>query len=332
VLPDFPEGFDPKGRTLQEWRDELMRHGRNYRDFITDLTLANGGANGGANVVLEFKVAAKSIHDQLFGTADCLIWIASTRTLVVVDYKYGFAGVDVGTVEDPNKQLEAYAIAAIDQTGVAPERVILAVYQPRRHIGTPGATLELPASWLPDARQRLTAEATDVESATAGDPRTTTPVPGDHCRYCRASNRCGAVNKVASAALLVYAKPTSLQDMTDDEIVELWSMRTAFKDFMEDVEARVAALSRTGHAGLSIKTAQGRQVWADPKAAALTLLALGRADLVQACALSDALHAIPDEAREQLIKRSAPSQTIVSVNKSDPGRVAKLFEKYADKA
>lgn len=328
VIHPFPEGFDPKGQTQMEWNREMRRHGDGYRDFIGGLI----GDAADAYIVLEYKVAAPSIHEQLFGTADCLIWIASTRTLIVVDYKYGFAGVDVGTVEAPNKQLEAYAIAAIEQTGVSPERVLLAVYQPRRHLGAPGAVLELPGSWLPKAREVLWEEAQMVEAASLDDGHKVAPVPGDHCRYCRAKSRCGVVNQFAAAALKTYAVPTSLHDMTDDEVVALWSMRTAFKNFQEDIEERVAALVKSGHGGLTVKTAQGRQMWVNPKDAALTLLALGRSDLVQACALSDALHAIPADARESLVKRSAPSQTIVPVTKANPGDVALIFEKYANKS
>jgi len=324
----FPEGFDPKGQTLEEWDADLRRHGMGYRDFIIGLI----GSAADAFVTVEHKVAAPSIHDQLFGTADCLIWIASTKTLIVVDYKYGFASVDVGTVESPNKQLEAYAIAAIEQTGLTPERVLLAVYQPRCHIGTPGVVLELPGTWLEDARGRLAIEADHVDRATASDPNHTTPVPGDHCRYCRAKARCGVVNQFAAAALKAYAEPTSLHDMTDDEVVTLWSMRTAFKNFQEDIEERVAALVKTGHAGLTLKTSQGRQMWINDKDAGLTLLALGRTDLLRACALSDALHAIPAEVRDSLVKRSASSQTITAVTKSNPGDVALIFEKYANKS
>lgn len=327
ALPhDFPDGFDPKGKTRDEWNDELQRAGEGYRDYIVSLV----GNAPDAYVVLEYKVAAPSIHAQLFGTADCLIWIASTRTLIVVDYKYGFAGVDVGTAESPNKQLEAYAIAAIEQTGVSPERVLLAVYQPRRHIGTPGLTLELPGSWLAAARAQLGKEAEAVELATT-NTAATEPVPGDHCRYCKASARCGAPNRFAIAALQQHVKPTSLQDMTDDEVVALWSLRTAFKNFMEDIEERTASLVKVGHAGLVLKTAQGRQMWIDQKSAGVTLLALGRSDLIQAVALGECLHAIPEAYRDTMVKRSEPSQTIVATTKADPGEVVKMFEKYSDK-
>lgn len=324
----FPEGFDPKGQTLAEWDADLRRHGMGYRDFIIGLI----GPAADAYVTVEHKVAAPSIHEQLFGTADCLIWIASTKTLVVVDYKYGFAAVDVGSAQAPNKQLEAYAIAAIEQTGLAPERVLLAVYQPRGHIGSPGAVLELSGSWLEGARATLALEAGAVDAATEGDREYTKPSPGDHCRYCRAKSRCGVVNQFAATALKAYAQPTSLHDLTDDEVVALWSMRTAFKNFQEDIEERVAMLVKKGHGGLTMKTSQGRQMWIDDKEAGLTLLALGRADLVRACALSDALHAIPADVRDTLVKRSAPSQTITVVTKAKPDEVALIFEKYANKS
>lgn len=320
----FPEEFDPKGRTLQDWNDELRFHGRGYRDFIQGLVPLGEQAF----VALEQKVAAASIHPQLFGTSDCLIWLPRLLRLVDVDYKYGFDPVDVGTIAEPNKQLEAYAIAAVEKIGTTPNEVALAVYQPRRHIGGTGAILELPGSWLPGARDRLQAEAMNVGVATE-NPSATPPVPGKHCRYCKAASRCGAPNRFAGEALRQYATPTSLQDMTDDEVVAVWSLRTAFNNFMEDVEQRVKGLVKQGHAGLTLKTSQGRQMWVDQRQAGLTLLALGRSDLVQAVALSDALHAIPETYRESLVKRSAPSQTITAKDKSSADDVTKIFEKYA---
>src|ERR1700739_3878712 len=70
-LQPFPEGFDPKGKTLEEWNEELRAKGKKYPPFI--LSMIPAGEQ--AFVSLEQKVCAKSISEHLFGTADCLIWL-----------------------------------------------------------------------------------------------------------------------------------------------------------------------------------------------------------------------------------------------------------------
>lgn len=318
-----PEGCDLKGMTVEAWNEQLRRHGRDYCDYVRSFTALDTGAS----VTIENKVAAGSIHPQLFGTADCLIWCPATRTLIVVDYKYGFGDVDVGTREASNPQLAAYAVAACETFSLKPRNIILAVYQPRRPGGLPNQELPLPADWLAVERAKLDAEAAAVDAAAGGSA---TPVPGDHCRYCKGKAKCTATQGAARAALAVHAGRKSLLDMTPEEVVVVWSARTAFKAFWEDIEERVKQLAREGAPGLTTKTTQGRRMWADPKLAALTLLALGRADLVQPVGVTDALPAIPEDQHETLIKRSADSVSIVATDPAKPHEIEAVFAKYTN--
>lgn len=319
-----PEGCDLKGKTVAEWNAQLRAHGRDYCDYVRSFTVLDPSAV----VTIERKVALPSIHAQLFGTADCLVWCPSSQTLIVIDYKYGFGDVDVGTVEAPNAQLAAYAVAAAEEFKLKPRNFVLAVYQPRRPGGKPAQTLVLPGDWLPLERAKLTDQAAAVEAAGIPGHAATTPRPGDHCRYCKGKARCTATHSAARTALAVHAGHKSLLDMTADEIVIVWKARTAFKAFWEDVEERIKQLAREGAPGLSTKTTQGRRMWADPRTAALTLLALGRADLVQPASVTDALPVIPENMHETLIKRAASSVTIVAVDAAQPGEVEAVFAKY----
>lgn len=316
-----PPGLDLKGSTPEQWNDTMRKHGWGYSGFITSLIPADAARH----VAIEQRVTIGSISDQLFGTADCLVLVPSQQRLIVVDYKYGFADVDVGTYDDPNEQLAAYAVAAAEglaDKGVRVERITLAVYQPRRPLAAPSQTLELDAAWLALEREKLKREVAAVANPGA-------PVPGDHCRYCKGKPKCPAVHNSLATALAVYAGEKSVLDMTEDDIVQLFAARTAFKAFWEDLEERVEQLVKAGHKNLRIKETQGRQMWKDPVAAAQTLLAMNRIDLLQPVAISNALPALPTEFHAELVKRSAPSRSIQVVDVQTPSAIATMFKNFA---
>jgi hypothetical protein len=328
IPPEYkpPEGLDLKGQTVNGWNAKLRLHGQDYAEFIAKLA----GNYPDVRIVLERRVEVQGIEPPLFGTADCLLWFPSIRRLAVVDYKYGFAEVDVGDASDPNEQVAAYAVAAAETFGLDVAEVGLAIYQPRRIHGEAGQVLLLPNGWLATEHAKLMREAKAVEAAYAA--RGGVPVPGAHCRYCPAASRCTATHTAAKAALQSHVKASMVHDMTDAEIISLWAIRTAFKNFWEDIEERIGKMAEAGAAGLVVKVATGRKMWADPDAAVLTLLALGRVDLLAPGSLGDALPAIPAELQDALVKRANGAKTILATAAADPQTVAAVFDRYAMKA
>lgn len=307
------------------WNETLRRHGKGYRDYVCDLIVRYQVDGEPVFVDVEQKVAIPSIHPLLFGTLDLRIWFAHSRRLIILDYKFGFQDVEIGTRDDPNAQLAAYAVASMDQCTLDAASFVLAVYQPRVPLGDAEKLLELPADWLIEERQKLVGEVAAV--ASPGAPR-----PGDHCRYCKGASKCPATHEAAKLALDVQAGVRSLLAMTDDELVQVWAARTAFKNFWEDVEERIGKLATTGHSGLQIKETAGRRMWKDPAMAALTFLAMGRVDLLQPIALSDAIGHLPTEFHDELVGKSRPSRSIVPVHDTAPHVVGDIFKKYANKA
>ena len=321
-----PPGLDVPNGDVEAWNVAMFRHAQEYVRFIRTLTETYPDAI----VLEEQKVDARSIHPQLFGTADTIIWIPSIGRLIVIDYKYGFRVVDIGTADDTNPQLAAYGVAAAEQitkAGQEVREIVLGVYQPRVPLRDPAQLLTIPNAqkWLLDERAKLYLEAGATEAPDA-------PLkPGDHCRYCKAAaaGKCPAVKTFTATALNVAAGELALLDIPTDELLALYSARSAFKPFLEEIEERIAQLAKVGHARLTIKESQGRQMWADPKTAALTLMALGRTDLLQPVSLSDALPAMPADVAASLTKRSKPSVTIKVVDAPAVKEVAKIFDKYA---
>src|SRR6185437_12753993 len=82
-----PEGLDLGDKTPAQWNEDLRTHGMNYARFIAEQIAAVGATPAEAFIMLELKVSIPSIHAQLFGTADCVVWFPRLRLLIVIDYK-----------------------------------------------------------------------------------------------------------------------------------------------------------------------------------------------------------------------------------------------------
>lgn len=303
---------------LHKWNEELRENGKKYRAFI--LSLIPAGEQ--AFISLEQKVRAKSISEHLFGTADCLIWLPRLRKLIVVDYKYGFVEVEIGDERNANPQLAAYAVAALDQCTLEAASIQLAVYQPRRTFGKPEQTLDLPATWVASERAALTREVAAVAAGGA-------PNPGPHCRYCKGRSKCQPVHNALAAGIQAHQGLTDLLSIPREDLITLWAARTAFKAFWEDVEEIIEQEVKAGNPRLTVKETKGRAMWADQGAAALTLMALGRTDLLKPGNVGDCASHLPEEWKAQLICTSAPSRSIRLVTDVSPSEVAATFAKYA---
>lgn len=309
---------------VAKWNEELHTHGKAYRAFI--LSLIPAGEQ--AFVSLEQKVRIKSISEHLFGTADCLIWLPRLRKLIVVDYKYGFVEVEIGEFDGAGKliranaQLSAYAVAALDQCTLDADAIALAVYQPRRTFGKPAQVLDLPQGWVETERAALAREVAAVE--VGGEPN-----PGSHCRYCKGKPKCQPVHNALATAIQAHSGALNLMDIPKDDLITLWAARTAFKAFWEDVEELVEQEVKAGNPRLIVKETKGRAMWSDPGTAALTLLALGRTDLLKPGNVSDCAPHLPDDWKAQLICSSAPGRSIRLVTEVSPSQVAATFAKYA---
>ena len=90
-----------------------------YTDHIHELAIE------GCSTHIETEV---SVTDDVWGTADAIVWDPVTATLYVRDLKYG-AGVPVGVTD--NLQLKIYALAALLTMGYKAKIVNVGIVQPR---------------------------------------------------------------------------------------------------------------------------------------------------------------------------------------------------------
>lgn len=105
--------------------DEMCAHVQNYINFVRDLAHNTQGI-----LMVEQRLPIEQITHEAdaHGTSDAVI-LAGTE-LIVVDLKYG-KGLAVDARD--NKQLQIYALAALDQFGLAEDfqTVRIVIHQPR---------------------------------------------------------------------------------------------------------------------------------------------------------------------------------------------------------
>lgn len=140
--------------------------------------------------VVEGSVAAPSIHKDVHGTTDALIWDAHNRILHVFDLKYGKYPVDAVD----NKQLMGYAMCALETwPEIKPKKVILYIHQPR--VSPEGQGWEIDPLDLAVFREEVIETVAEVERQKkilkkTKDPKKLTLNSGDHCHYCPARLIC----------------------------------------------------------------------------------------------------------------------------------------------
>jgi hypothetical protein len=135
----------------------------------------------GAEPQLEVRFSLAKLRDPgppvpMFGTADCVVYDEGRNHLHVMDYKHG-RGIVVEAEE--NSQLMLYALGAVLQLGVKPDRITVWIVQPRAP-HREGVVRDFTFSWerMIDFRHELEADA---------------PLAvGDHCRFCPAQAVCPA--------------------------------------------------------------------------------------------------------------------------------------------
>jgi hypothetical protein len=178
-----------------------------------------------AQLWVEVKVDLRSIHPEMFGTSDAVIYIPSKKLLIVLDFKYGYKYVDA----EKNDQLLFYALGVLLNLRVAAETVRIGIVQPRR--GAPIRTWDLPTVDIFDYAAELRAAGKATEDPNA--PR----VPGLHCDYCPAAAVCPELRAFVmervkrrfapeNGMALPFDPAELAQTMREMSIVKNWIKRT----------------------------------------------------------------------------------------------------------
>lgn len=123
-LPDDPAFHGPARRTAAE---AMVAHVTSVYDYVTDILERHPDAR--MLIEQRFSIPSDADPGNVFGMADIVIYVPSTRTLYVIDLKYGMDPVEV----EENTQLLFYGLGALLVTLGAIEHVALVIAQPRAY-------------------------------------------------------------------------------------------------------------------------------------------------------------------------------------------------------
>ena len=187
--------------TTGEWPVGIDVEMRDHCQAFVSLIEAE---NPNSKVMVETRVAAPSVHPDLWGTCDAYAIDGLKTTVRVYDFKYGWGIVEAVD----NWQLICYALAIGETNSINPEWTYeLNIVQPRpyhrsgavRRWTMTGAELDGWGRWVRDA----------AAECTGATPRA---VAGPHCKFCSARHVCPALRTEGFDALqqAAVATPTEL--------------------------------------------------------------------------------------------------------------------------
>jgi hypothetical protein len=329
--PGLERTYTETDRTA--WRIELGKYAVTYAEKLAGLFGDCIMRPTGALVEYKFRdVVIAGV--KLFCVADVLAYNGGADRLVAGDYKFGRSPVGVGTVDEPNPQVAGSLVLYAGSLARVPKQLGMFVYQPRIRFGEPWQVLApLTPEWLEGERNKLRLELQDVRHAAAelAKGRLVDPTPGDHCKYCPSARWCPAANDFGKVALEVDAGTRAVVDLTPAEVMALWSARSAFKQFEDDLKERVKMLHERQDPSVTVKRRAGNHMWANPAAAVELLMLSGRADLLQPPGIAAVREAgLPEGDVAALLTRAPDVLTYAAADGKNPSLAASAFAKYLE--
>ena len=229
---------------------------QDYVDYVRGVVAAT---NGTLMVEQRLPITAITGEADAHGTSDVVI--LAGKECIVVDLKYG-RGVPVAA--DNNPQLQIYALAALNEFGLAEdfERVRMVIHQPRL-----GAVSE----WTQTVEEMKEFE-TEVAEAAAHTllPNALLNPTEKGCKFCKAKATCPALRAEAMDAFETVDPLSAGEDELADAMGKADMIESWLKAIRAEVETRLlAGVPVPGYKIVQGK--KGNRAWTD-KAEAEALL------------------------------------------------------------
>lgn len=207
------------------------------------------------------------------GTVDFWSYNKKTRTLKIIDLKYG-AGVRVESVGNPQLAIYAKSTADVisDMVGLPVDHVSITVYQPRVGSGEP-VTWVVDRDELEQIAEGIGVIAGDILGGADGEFAPGEFAPGeDACRWCRAAALCPARAEVMlGLEVMESGQVPEVESLTDDQLARIVADAPAVERFIRDVRKFVRAKADAGDgARFGVKLVDGKpgnRRWSDESAA-----------------------------------------------------------------
>lgn len=225
-----------------------------------------------------FNLGALNPPGPMFGTADFVAYDAETRSLHVVDLKYG-QGVVVEAIG--NRQLRYYALGAALSLG--PEYPIDMVYmtivQPR--VSHPDGIIRTDTVEF----MELIGFANDLLDAARATQAPDAPLnPGSHCRFCPASGICPAQRKQALEiaqsdfdVLPAEFTPPAPATIPKEQFIEMLGKLHVLEDWASAMRAYAQGMLERGEEvpGFKMVAKRATRKWTDEAQVVTALLGIG---------------------------------------------------------
>jgi hypothetical protein len=266
VLRDGGNAFHWEGKNLIENSAHIVeREMCSYVQEFVDYVKALGGEQ-----YYEERVDFSDWVPEGFGTADVIAYDPKTKTLHVVDLKYG-KGHRVEA--EKNTQGVLYALGAYSDYGMIydVERVCVHIHQPRLdHVSEWSITLDELLRW---------GEWISERAQLCLEPEAER-VPGEEqCLFCKAKATCPALMRHSEKVLMSEFDDFETADIdavTDAKLRAVLDNKKLISGWLEAVEAHVVERISSGENFEGYKLVEGRSVrqWSDEEKAEKTLFAL----------------------------------------------------------
>lgn len=242
--------------------EEMLEYCDVYVQFAQMLMFGASLAIIEGRVSMDWLYEPATPPEVVFGTADLIVYDDKTRTLYVVDFKFG-QGYVVKAKRNP--QLMLYALMALGLLPEMPINIALIIVQPRaskEQISRDDMLLSELTGWF----QKTVKPA--LARIGAGD---TSENPGDWCRWCLRLASCGSLQKKAQAvAKLSFSSetpsaPPQPASLSSDDIAAVLNMAELISAWVSKVRAEAMARIEAGETVPGFKLVQKRGVrkWID---------------------------------------------------------------------
>jgi hypothetical protein len=212
-----------------EWDDSMQDAMEAYVAYIGLIR----GTTEHCTIGIEQRV---KLTEDVWGTADCILWFPEIRHLDVIDLKGG-RGV---LVEADTDQLLVYALAAVETFGYPALTVDTHVVQPRGKT-TDGAIHRVARHTLLDLLEyQDNILNPGLEKLRARDM---TLASGDHCRFCKAKPICPQLKQDALAvAKMEFAdEPPKAGTLSDAELADTLDKAELIAAWVTSLRAEASA-------------------------------------------------------------------------------------------
>lgn len=228
------------------WRNkEMEEHVEGYVNYCDEKLQEAKKVCKDASIMVETRVAAPSIDEDLFGTTDCAI--LAGKNLFIIDFKYG-KGVPVSAKS--NFQEMTYAVCCLETFGDLYdfEEVTLCIYQPRLNsISEWTISVKELKDWVENVLK------VGVKAIREGKVEFH---PGKHCQFCKAKPFCKALRDANLELAKHEFRPAFL--MTDDEVEEVLAKADEFVNWINSVKEYALNEAIHGKKYKNYKLVEGR--------------------------------------------------------------------------